>query len=170
MKKKQLSQTEENYLKQIFKLSEKNDGSIQTNAIAEALSTSAASVTDMIKKLSEKDLLTHIRYKGAKLTAAGDQIARMLVRRHRLWEVFLVEKLNFKWDEVHDLAEDKVVGVKDHDSTFLSYLDKSKIALGTGIEVVEVNAFDQSIDIQINGKKKLNVSQQVARNLFVQEE
>lgn len=98
--------TEENYLKAIFKLSQKTTDGVSTNAIAEALETKASSVTDMVKKLSEKKLINYKKYQGVNLTKTGKDIAVSIIRNHRLWEVFLVEKLNFKWDEVHDLAED----------------------------------------------------------------
>lgn len=97
--------TEENYLKAIYKLSERNTERITTNAIAEVLETKAASVTDMIKKLSDKKLLKYEKYHGVTLTEKGKSIAIELVRKHRLWETFLYEKLEFGWDEVHDLAE-----------------------------------------------------------------
>ena len=101
-----LTFTEENYLKAIFKLSERDNKSASTNAIAAQLGTSAASVSDMLKKLSEKDLINYEKYKGVNLTADGSREATRLVRRHRLWEVFLVEKLRFSWDKVHDIAEE----------------------------------------------------------------
>jgi DtxR family Mn-dependent transcriptional regulator len=97
--------TEENYLKTIYHLAEKST-SVQTNAIAEQLQTKPASVTDMIKKLAEKGLVDYIKYQGVSLTANGRLAAIDIVRKHRLWEVFLVDKLNFKWDEVHDVAEE----------------------------------------------------------------
>lgn len=100
-----LSNSEENYLKAIFKLSIKGEKNASTNDIAESVQTKAASVTDMLKKLAEKELIIYEKYKGVSLTAKGDDIARKLVRNHRLWEVFLVEKLGFKWDEVHPIAE-----------------------------------------------------------------
>lgn len=77
-----------------------------TNAIAETLKTSAASVTEMMKRLADKGLVRHEKYYGADLTKEGDKIARQLVRKHRLWETFLVEKLRFTWDEVHAAAEE----------------------------------------------------------------
>lgn len=97
--------TEENYLKAIYKLSEREPESITTNAIAEVLETKAASVTDMIKKLSDKKLLKYEKYRGVTLTEKGRLIAVETVRKHRLWETFLHEKLEFGWDEVHDIAE-----------------------------------------------------------------
>lgn len=98
--------TEENYLKIIYHLSQNYDGPVQTNAIAEKMQTKAASVTDMIKKLADKQLVDYKKYQGVQLTASGKSAAVNIVRKHRLWEVFLVEKLNFKWDEVHDIAEE----------------------------------------------------------------
>jgi DtxR family Mn-dependent transcriptional regulator len=98
--------TEENYLKIIYHLSVNNDQAVQTNAIAEKMQTKAASVTDMIKKLADKKLVLYQKYQGVHLTETGKQAAINIVRKHRLWEVFLVEKLNFKWDEVHDIAEE----------------------------------------------------------------
>jgi DtxR family Mn-dependent transcriptional regulator len=99
------SLTEENYLKTIYKLSEQGDDSISTNAIAEVIQTKAASVTDMIKKLSDKQLLKYEKYKGVTLSAKGRKVAVDTVRKHRLWECFLYDKLNFGWDEVHEIAE-----------------------------------------------------------------
>lgn len=101
-----LSYAEENYLKAILKLSGSPDGTVSTNAIAAQLDTSAASVTDMLKKLSDKELITYQRYKGASLTDDGQRIATTLVRKHRLWEVFLVQSLGMTWDEVHEIAEE----------------------------------------------------------------
>lgn len=101
-----LSYTEENYLKALLRLSKHQELSISTNAIAAHLETSAASVTDMLKKLAEKELITYQRYKGAQLTELGNKIATNLIRRHRLWEVFLVQSLGMKWDEVHEIAEE----------------------------------------------------------------
>jgi DtxR family Mn-dependent transcriptional regulator len=97
--------TEENYLKAIFKLAGQTEGNVSTNAIAEALQTKASSVTDMMKKLGEKNLVNHTRYQGVRLTEAGKMCALDIVRKHRLWEVFLVERLGLGWEEVHDMAE-----------------------------------------------------------------
>jgi len=97
--------TEENYLKIIYHLAE-NTNNVQTNAIAAQMQTKPASVTDMIKKLAEKGFVDYIKYQGVTLTDRGRNAAIDIVRKHRLWEVFLVDKLNFKWDEVHDVAEE----------------------------------------------------------------
>ncbi len=99
------SSAEENYLKAIYHLSETDSEIVSTNAIAEELNTKPASVSDMLKKLSSKNLVNYIRYKGVSLTEKGKSVALWIVRKHRLWEVFLVEKLKFNWDEVHEVAE-----------------------------------------------------------------
>ena len=93
--------TEENYLKAIYHLSLQS-GCVSTNQMAASLNTKAASVTDMLKKLADKELINYTKYQGVTLTKAGEKIAITIVRKHRLWEYFLVEKLNFKWDQVHE--------------------------------------------------------------------
>jgi DtxR family Mn-dependent transcriptional regulator len=100
------SYTEENYLKAIYHLYTQHNQSVSTNSISDSLNTKAASVTDMLKKLSEKGLINYAKYQGVTLTDLGKEKAINIVRKHRLWEVFLVEKLNFKWDEVHEIAEE----------------------------------------------------------------
>jgi len=99
------SQSEENYIKAIYHLAAISEKGISTNAIAKKLATKASSVTDMIKKLSEKEVVVYKKYQGVTLTDFGRKTAAGIIRKHRLWEVFLVEKLNFSWDEVHDVAE-----------------------------------------------------------------
>lgn len=96
---------EENYLKSIYHLSQ-NAISVSTNQLAALLNTKASSVTDMLKKLAEKALINYTPYQGVSLTVAGEKIAVNIIRKHRLWELFLVEKLDFKWDEVHVMAEE----------------------------------------------------------------
>ena len=97
--------SEENYLKAIYHLEPDSNKGISTNAIAKSLETKASSVTDMVKKLSEKEVVIYKKYQGVTLTELGKKTAANIVRKHRLWEVFLVEKLNFSWDEVHEVAE-----------------------------------------------------------------
>ena len=213
------SQAEENYLKAIFKLSGKEKCSVSTNAIAEELQTKASSVSDMVKKLSEKDLINYIKYQGVSLTKVGLSLAVHIVRKHRLWEVFLVNHLNFKWDEVHDIAEQlehikspelvarldaflehpnydphgdpipnekgefpkstaiplselalsskgKVVAVEMDEPSFLKYLDKLNISIGTQLAVLELNDFDNSIDIKIDNVQR-HISLDVAENILV---
>lgn len=100
-----LSLAEENYLKAIYHLSQGGGKAVLTNEIAESLNTKAASVTDMVKKLSGKSLISYEKYYGVKITRQGKAEALMVIRKHRLWETFLVQKLQFTWDEVHDVAE-----------------------------------------------------------------
>lgn len=99
------SVTEENYIKAIFHL-QQEDGTVSTNELAAELHTKAASVTDMLKKLKAKKLLSYERYKGVRLTVEGKKLALGIVRKHRLWEYFLVDTLQFGWDEVHEVAEE----------------------------------------------------------------
>ena len=100
-----LSLTEENYLKEIYHLSDGGKLSVSTNSIAEVMKTAAASVTDMIKKLAAKKLLNYQKYQGVYISDEGQRQALNLIRKHRLWESFLVNKLKFNWDEVHEVAE-----------------------------------------------------------------
>jgi DtxR family Mn-dependent transcriptional regulator len=211
--------SEENYLKAIYHLERQKGGAVSTNSIAEKIQTKASSVTDMVKKLADKNLVNYIKYQGVSLTKIGLITAANIVRKHRLWEVFLVEKLNFSWDEVHDVAEqlehikspklidqldaflefpthdphgdpipdkngnisksDKIklskvatntsctcVGVSDSSAEFLKYLDKHHIALGSKINVIAKEPFDESMTILINDLK-LNISKTVSNNLFV---
>ncbi len=212
--------TEENYIKAIYKITEKNQGSANTNAIAAHLDTSAASVTDMLKRLSEKEYFHYEKYKGVYLTSKGIQLATKLVRRHRLWEVFLVDKLGFRWDEVHDLAEELehvdsenlikklddylgnpkydphgdpipnsdgkftirnqvslqnllkeeagiVVGVRESNKDFLTYLNSINVSLGTKIKVINHIEFDHSKKVIIDGNTEQVLSQKASTNLFV---
>lgn len=100
-----LTVAEENYIKSIYKLQE-GTHVVSTNAIAYELDTKPASVTDMAKKLKEKKLIEYERYQGITLTPEGRKAALQIVRRHRLWECFLVDKLDFSWEEVHEIAEE----------------------------------------------------------------
>ncbi len=101
-----MTTSEENYLKVIYHLSNLSPKGVNTNAIAAMLDTKASSVTDMLKKLSEKECVNYQKYQGVSLTEKGKLNAKIIVRKHRLWEVFLVEKLGFAWDEVHEVAEE----------------------------------------------------------------
>ena len=100
-----LSFVEENYLKAIYHLSQTGDCDVTTNALAEEMKTTPASVSDMIKKLSKKKVVNYQKYKGVNVSEEGKLIALQVIRKHRLWEVFLVEKLSFNWDQVHEEAE-----------------------------------------------------------------
>jgi DtxR family Mn-dependent transcriptional regulator len=215
-----LSYTEENYIKTIYKLAAAGAREVNTNAIAEVLQTKAASVSDMLRKLSSKDIIYYVKYRGVSLTSSGQQIALQIVRKHRLWEVFLVEKLHFTWDEVHDVAEElehinspllikrldeflgypqvdphgdpipteegmihqpeqmqaadlplhttaTVSGVKDTHPLFLQHLDKIGIYLGALLQVTDRIEYDKSLEVNIENKKKILISHEVARNILV---
>lgn len=97
--------TEENYLKAIYKLSRRNEAGVSTNALADRMDTKASSVTDMLKRLSSKKLVDYQKYQGVTLTDKGLRVAVDIIRKHRLWEVFLVEHLGFGEHEVHEVAE-----------------------------------------------------------------
>lgn len=214
-----MTYSEENYLKVIYHLSLNANKGVTTNAIANVMESKPSSVTDMVQKLAEKELVIYKKYQGVELTEQGRFMALMIVRKHRLWEVFLVDKLDFSWDEVHDVAEqlehiksekltnkldeflgfptedphgdpipDKegkiakiekqllseipagrraiCVGVKDSSSTFLQYLDKQQIALGSTLEVVSKEDFDLSLTLRVDNKD-VTVSNKIAGNLFV---
>lgn len=101
-----LSHTEENYLKAIYQHGADNEAkAVSTNAIAEALRTSPAAVTDMMQRLHEKGLVVYQRYQGVRISPTGQAHALQVIRKHLIWEVFLVEKLKFDWGEVHKIAE-----------------------------------------------------------------
>jgi len=182
-----MTSSEENYIKGIFHLSQGGQHAITTSALAEKMETKPSSVTDMVKRLSEKGLLHYKKYQGVRLTEKGTGHALKVIRKHRLWEVFLVDKLDFAWDEVHEVAEqlehiesemlvdrlDALLnfpefdpGVKDSSSQFLKFLDKHHIELGNTIEVLEKESFDRSMYIQV-GKRKFQISHQIASNLYV---
>lgn len=212
--------TEENYLKAIHKLSLNNQSEvINTNAISNEMKTSASSVTDMLKRLSEKGLINYTKYKGVSLSKTGKRIAIRVVRKHRLWELFLVETLGFHWDEVHDIAEQlehikspiltkrlaeflnnpkfdphgdpipdeggqlskrseltlaelqvgekgEVVGVKDSSAGFLQYLDGLRLGLGSKLELLSHEPFDDSRLVKLSGKK-LTLSNKGSRNIYL---
>ncbi|MGB5274093.1 MAG: metal-dependent transcriptional regulator [Flavobacteriaceae bacterium] len=99
------SQAEENYLKAIYILQDNEQREVSTNALADKMQTNASSVTEMFRKLAGKDFVLYKKYRGVQLTPKGKAKAISVVRKHRLWETFLVEKLQFSWEEVHDIAE-----------------------------------------------------------------
>jgi len=98
--------SEENYMKVIFKLSHELKKEVTTNIIAEHMATKASSVTDMVQKLADKNLVNYIKYQGVTLTSEGEELAIRIVRKHRLWELFLFKTLGFKWNEIHEIAEE----------------------------------------------------------------
>jgi DtxR family Mn-dependent transcriptional regulator len=160
----------ENYLKNIYKL-QSSDGKVTTSSLSKNLNISAASVSEMIKKLAEDGTLTHTPYKGFELTEIGKKQALHIIRKHRLWEMFLVDVLKFKWDEIDQEAEkfehimspkmedkiDEVLGfptVDPHgdpipakDGTILNpaTIPLSKIATGTSVRVLRVSDADSDL-------------------------
>jgi len=106
--------SEENYLKAIYHIGKLGNDKVSATAIAEDLGNSPASVVDMLKRLTEKKLIQYDKTKGARLTDQGHKIALLIVRKHRLWEVFLHDKLGYTWDEVHDIAE-QLEHIRDYD-------------------------------------------------------
>lgn len=103
--KSNFSIAEENYIKAVYHL-QQHDKNVSTNELALELQTKPASVTDMLKKLKDKKIISYEKYKGVRLSAEGRKVALSIVRKHRLWEFFLVDKLQFGWDEVHEVAEE----------------------------------------------------------------
>lgn len=101
----QYTSTEQDYIKHIYHLQDESS-LVTTNELAAGLNTRPASVTDMLKKLKAKELLTYERYRGFRLSEDGNKVALGIIRRHRLWEFFLSEKLQFSWNEVHEVAEE----------------------------------------------------------------
>ncbi|CAN5897374.1 metal-dependent transcriptional regulator [soil metagenome] len=217
------SSTEENYIKAIYKLSDGNRKEVSTNGLAEAIQTKPASVSDMLRKLGAKEIINYVKYHGVSLTPKGERIALEIIRKHRLWEVFLVQKLHFNWDEVHEVAEElehvgsplliqrldeylgfprfdphgdpiptaegqirqkpqvsladlerettgTIVGVRDSQPLFLQYLDRMGIYLGARIKVIEKIEYDKSLEVCIDLKESMQVSQEVSRNILVERE
>jgi DtxR family transcriptional regulator, Mn-dependent transcriptional regulator len=216
----EISYTEENYLKAIFSLMQIHHEGVSTNQLSEHLDIKAGTVTDMLKRLAEKNLINYQKYQGVSLTPKGEKYAIKIVRKHRLWEVFLTEKLKFKWDEVHDIAEqlehiksdeliDKLdeflgspkfdphgdpipnakghlqipktkplnefkqkgqyilMGVSEHSKSFLQHLTSIGLKIGDVIKVEDINEFDQSYQVKINGKSEQFFSSKVAGNILV---
>ncbi|HZY25762.1 MAG TPA: metal-dependent transcriptional regulator [Bacteroidales bacterium] len=212
--------SEEDYLKAIYQLHKQGHTKVSLTALASQLGNKPASVIDMIKKMTEKKLVEYDKISGAKLSDSGKKAALLVIRKHRLWEFFLQDKLGYTWDEVHQIAEQLehvhddeladrldeflnfprfdphgdpipdrngkfpeiksvrlteakhkesgfVVGLADMSPVFLQYLDKVGIHIGTEIAIIESNVFDDSLDIKINGKSKIHLSQQAAKNILI---
>lgn len=212
--------TEENYLKAIYKLEEKTGGRVNNTDLAKALDIHSATVTDMLKKMSERKLILYEKSKGFKLTEEGRKSAVGIIRRHRLWEVFLVSKLEFGWDEIHEIAEqlehvqsedltnrlDKFLGhpttdphgdlipnqkgefakseaillstlnikttcvfsgVMDHTAAFLSYLDRIKLKLGDSIKIIDIQEYDNSFILGLEGRNSITISSIIAKSILV---
>jgi DtxR family Mn-dependent transcriptional regulator len=213
------STSEENYIKTIFHL-QNGQNTVTTNALAEKLNTRPASVTDMMKKLKTKKLLHYQPYQGFRLNTEGKKVALDIIRRHRLWEYFLSEKLKFKWDEVHIIAEElehvsskklidkldefldfpkfdphgdpipdslgkienskqlslcewpvnkpaEVCRVINQSAEMLELLQHKKIGIGTKLEIKKKFSFDDSIEIKIKQQPAFSISEQLAKNIFV---
>jgi len=211
--------SEENYLKAIYHLV-KTTHKASPKAIADALDNNPASVIDMLKKLQDKQLITYDKSNGAILSKQGELAALDIIRKHRLWEVFLVQKLNYGWDEVHDIAEQlehihddqlakklddylgnpafdphgdpipgsngkmpvyastllsdiaengycKVGSVRDTSAAFLKYLKQLELGLGSRIQVIEKQEFDNSMVITIDGGPQKTVSNKMTGHILV---
>jgi len=211
--------SEENYLKQIFNLQEGGKERISTSSLALELGINAASVTEKLKRLAIKNLLVYEKSKGVALTEEGKAIAVRVIRKHRIWETFLVKQLNFGWEEVHEIAEQlehiksdalinrieaqlgfprfdphgdpipdlngnistpcfraltdlkigekaRVTGVKSDASEFLLLFKKLGFSIGTQIEIIEIEAFDNSIELIMNGKDTVRLSKEIANMIF----
>ena len=215
-----MTRAEENYLKALYHLSDHDRELVSTTELADRLDTKPSSATDMLQKLHEKSLVAYTKYKGAKLSTKGRLKASQIVRKHRLWEVFLVDKLDFGWEEVHEIAEQLehikstelverldqflgcpttdphgdpipdqkghmvaiqkslladqaedssaiLMGIKDSDAEFLTYLSQKNIKLGSCITVLDKEPFDQSMTIEIDGQIHF-ISRIISNNLYVQ--
>lgn len=214
-----LSSSEENYIKTIYHLQAHGE-TVTTNALAQQLVAKPASITDMLKKLKAKKLVHYQPYRGFRLNNEGTKAALGIIRRHRLWEFFLAEKLKFDWDEVHAIAEElehvssrklvdkldaflgypkfdphgdpipdingrmennqqvsladlplhkvaTVCQVSNQSRGMLELLRHKHIAIGTKVEVKKKFSFDQSIDVKIRQQAPVNISGELAKNIFV---
>ncbi len=213
------SVSEENYIKAIFHLQEEVER-VNTLQLAQVMKTKPASITDMLKKLKNKKLLDYQPYYGFKLTNEGNKIALGVIRRHRIWEYFLAEKLQFNLHEIHELAEvlehvsskklidklDAYLGLPKFDphgdpipdlngkialenhvllsvmkvktkarvcriasasKKIMELISHQQIKIGSQIMVLQRFEFDESMEIMIDGKHKVNISQQLAKNIFI---
>lgn len=213
-----LTVAEENYLKCIYDISLDSE-SVSTKAIAERMQNSPASVTDMVKRLAQKEFIEHIPYRGIKLLDAGRHVAIFLVRKHRLWECFLHNRLGFSWDELHPIAEElehisnellidrldeylgfpkfdphgdpipdrfgktftlstislpqaplnKSLTVKSviDDAALLKYLTELGIAIGTELEIIKINNYDDSLQLSIAKNPPISLSHKAAERIFI---
>lgn len=197
-----------------------NKSETGTNELAAHLNVKPATASDMLRKLKAKKLISYERYGKSSLTRKGNQLATDIVRKHRLWETFLSEKLGFSWDEVHEVAEQlehiqspklverlnkflgyptqdphgdlipqnnhsealpqrptlaeagagnsfAVVGVSNNTPEFLQYLDKIGISLRTVIRVLHRHTFDQTTEVEVDGKK-ISISDKASQNILVE--
>lgn len=215
------TETIENYLKTIYNLSSDNTILVSNKALADKLTLSPATVTEGLRKLDELKYVIYEKSYGSRLTASGAKMALSIVRRHRIWETYLVKELGFGWDEVHEIAEElehikndklikklasilgnpvydphgdpipdekgkiqasnfirlcetkikaiyKIMGVTNHSPTFLKYLEKHQLLIGTTIQIKSIEEFDHSL-ILVCHKKEILISSKVAETIIVQE-
>ncbi|MEY3177840.1 MAG: hypothetical protein RJB42_81 [Bacteroidota bacterium] len=213
------SVSEENYIKAIFHLQEEVER-VNTVQLAQTMKTKPASITDMLKKLKAKKLLDYQPYYGFKLTAEGNKIALGIIRRHRIWEYFLAEKLKFNLHEIHELAEvlehvsskklidkldaylgspkfdphgdpipdlegkitldnyislaameEKIRGrvcrIGNASKKIMELISHQQIKIGSQIIIEKKFEFDASMEITVDRKHKANISQQLAKNIFI---
>lgn len=211
--------TEENYIKAIYHLQQPTGG-VSTNQLSASLHTKPATVTDMLKKLKAKKLLHYEPYKEFQLSTEGKKVALTIIRRHRLWEYFLVDKLAFGWNEVHEVAEElehvgskklidkldaflefprfdphgdpipdangkmsiiqqvcltelpvnkpaQVVSVGSQANELLELLSHKNMSIGTKLEVKKRFVFDGSVEVKVKNLAPVNISEQLAKVLFV---
>ena len=214
------TETVENYLKTIYNLSSDNTLVVTNQQLADKLNINPASVTEALRKLHELKYVIYEKSYCTRLTSSGSKLAVGIVRRHRIWETYLVKELGFGWDEVHVIAEElehvqndklinklaeilgnpvydphgdpipdakgkiqksnfiklsevkvrnnyKVMGVTDHSTAFLKYLDKHQLIIGATINIKTIEEFDNSI-ILICQKKEVNISPKASECIIVQ--
>ncbi len=214
-------ETIENYLKTIYNLSSNNALLVGNKELAEKLKLSPATVTEGLRKLHELKYVIYEKSYGTRLSPLGAKLALNIVRRHRIWETYLVKELGFGWDEVHEIAEElehvkndkltnklasilgnpvydphgdpipdekgkmqksnfiklseakikrnyKIMGVTDHSTAFLKYLEKHQLIIGTHLKLKAIEAFDHSIVLQYN-KRELTISVKAAECVIVGE-
>ncbi len=214
------SETIENYLKTIYHLSAGNSSVVNNKQLADKLKVIPATVTEAVKKLHDLKFVIYEKSYGTRLTPLGSKTALSIVRRHRIWETYLVNELGFGWDEVHEIAEElehikndklikklseklghpsfdphgdpipdekgkirksnfiklseakvkmtyKIMGVTDHTTTFLKYLEKHQLIIGATVIIKAIEEFDNSILITCQ-KKELGISPKAAESIIVE--
>ncbi len=213
------SQTEENYLKALYNLANEND-EVNASDLSQNLGVSMPTVNSMVKRLADRDYLLYQKYRPLKLTREGKMAAAGIIRKHRLTEMFLVEKMGFGWEEVHDIAEqiehiqseryfdrmDELLGFPRFDphgspipdengevisqdlialsdcrvgdklelkalnqssEELLKYLNDKELAIGTRLEVIAREEFDESMEIRYAGDKQTVLSIKVCKRLML---
>ncbi len=214
-----MTRVEEDYIKNIYYLEDDKRGLVTTNSIAETMNIKASSVSDMIQRLLAKGMVNYKKYQGVTLTPKGRQLALDLIKKHRLWETFLSVKLNFSWEEVHDLAEQLehiqsekltnklnsfldypifdphgepipgnykerktkkqwklskvkvaheyvIESIKKPDKTFLEYLNKINLKIGSVIFVRNIEDYNHSMEIELENKNYF-LTKEITENIYV---